>query len=58
MKSNVMLHDSACPFRLRCPLVIDGLCDTQPPPLRMLTGTHGVYCQHDAPALREAQDHP
>jgi peptide/nickel transport system ATP-binding protein len=58
MKSNVMLHDTACPFRLRCPLVIDGMCDTRPPPLRMLTSTHGVYCQHDAPALREAQEHP
>jgi len=58
MKSNVMLHDAACPFRLRCPLIIDGVCDTQPPPLRMLTSTHGIYCQHDAPALMKAQDQP
>ena len=58
MRSTVMLHDRACPFRLRCPLVIDDLCATEPPPLRMLTGTHGVYCQHDAPVLKKAQDHP
>ena len=57
MRSNAMLHDEACPFRLRCPLVIENVCAADAPPLRMLTGTHGVYCQHDAPALIEAQDH-
>ncbi len=57
MRSNVMLHDEACPFRLRCPLVIEGKCDTEPPPLTMLSKTHGIYCQRTADDLTVAQDH-
>ena len=46
MQSNVMLHDRACPFRVRCPLVIEGRCEGEPPPRREMGQHHVVYCQH------------
>ena len=41
--------DAGCAFRTRCPMMIEGVCDTQTPPLRALTENtdHGVYCHHD-----------
>lgn len=41
--------DDGCAFRTRCPMMIEGVCDTQTPPLRALTENtdHGVYCHHN-----------
>ncbi|MDE0417229.1 MAG: ABC transporter ATP-binding protein [bacterium] len=56
MRSNVMLHDRPCPFRMRCPLVISGTCDREPAPAREMGHGHIVMCQHDESALRAAQN--
>jgi len=55
MASNVMLHDPACPFRVRCPLVIEGKCGSEPPPRRDMGQHHAVYCQHTESELAEHQ---
>ena len=55
MRSNVMLHDLPCPFRMRCPLVISGTCDSEPAPAREMGHGHIVMCQHDEATLRAAQ---
>jgi peptide/nickel transport system ATP-binding protein len=55
MQSNVMLHDRACPFRVRCPLVIEGKCGSEPPPRREMGLHHVVYCQHTEAELAEHQ---
>ena len=55
MRSNVMLHDRPCPFRMRCPLVISGTCDREPAPAREMGRGHVVMCQHDEATLLEAQ---
>lgn len=33
-----------CRFNTRCPFAVPGLCDTDTPPLRQLSGTHSVAC--------------
>ena len=58
MRSNVMLHDPPCPFRMRCPLVIPGTCDSEPAARREMGRGHVVMCQHEEAALVAAQDHP
>ena len=58
MRSNVMLHDTPCPFRTRCPLTVPGTCDTEPVPRRELGRGHMVACQLDEAALLRAQVHP
>ena len=58
MRSNAMLHDLPCPFRMRCPVVVPGKCDTEPAPRRDVGRNHAVYCQHTGPELLEAQDLP
>ena len=58
MRSNVMLHDPPCPFRMRCPLVIPGTCDSGPAARREMGRGHVVMCQHEEAALFAAQDHP
>ena len=55
MRSNVMLHDHPCPFRMRCPLVMCGTCDREPAPAREMENGHIVMCQHDEATLRAAQ---
>ncbi len=55
MRSNVMLHDRPCPFRMRCPLVITGTCDREPAPAREMGRGHVVMCQHDEATLLAAQ---
>ena len=56
MRSNVMLHDRPCPFRLRCPVAIPGRCDAEPAPRRDMGRSHAVYCQHTEADLLAAQD--
>jgi len=57
MRSNVMLHDLPCPFRKRCPVMIEGKCDSEPAPRREMGHKHVVYCQHTEQELMKAQDH-
>jgi peptide/nickel transport system ATP-binding protein len=58
MRSNVMLHDIPCPFRMRCPVMIEGKCDVESAPRQEMGDHHTVYCQHSESELLEAQDHP
>ncbi len=55
MRSNVMLHDRPCSFRMRCPLAIPGTCETEPAPAREMGQGHIVMCQHDEATLLAAQ---
>ena len=50
--------DRGCAFRTRCPLVVEGLCESVPPPARSL-GDHGqnvVYCHRDIETLTAAAE--
>ncbi|MBC6440147.1 MAG: ABC transporter ATP-binding protein [Rhodospirillales bacterium] len=58
MRSNVMLHDEPCPFRMRCPMMIPGTCDTQPAPRQQMGSGHVIYCQHNDRELLKAQSTP
>lgn len=44
--------DEGCPFRARCPFVIEGTCDSRTPPARKLSETldHVVYCHRNVAA--------
>ena len=33
-----------CPFANRCPVVIDGVCDRKPPPVRQPSSGHQIAC--------------
>ncbi len=33
-----------CPFSTRCPYVIEGLCETTPPPVRSFSDSHTIAC--------------
>ncbi len=57
MRSNVMLHDLPCPFRKRCPVMIEGKCDVEPAPRCEMGQHHVVYCQHNEQELLTAQKH-
>jgi peptide/nickel transport system ATP-binding protein len=57
MRSNVMLHDVPCPFRMRCPVMIEGKCDVESAPRRDMGEHHVVYCQHSEKELFAAQEH-
>jgi peptide/nickel transport system ATP-binding protein len=48
-------HDIGCPFRTRCPLVIDGTCDSAPPPARLGVGGGTIYCHREIDELAAAQ---
>jgi len=41
-----------CPFQTRCPYMIKGLCDTTPPPDRMMSPRHVIACHLDEAVLR------
>jgi peptide/nickel transport system ATP-binding protein len=36
-----------CVFAIRCPHKLGPVCDTTPPPLRTLTGSHAIACHLD-----------
>jgi peptide/nickel transport system ATP-binding protein len=57
MRSNVMLHDVPCPFRMRCPVMIEGKCDVESAPRQEMGQKHVVYCQHNEQELFAAQNH-
>lgn len=44
--------DQGCAFRTRCPLSVEGLCDTQTPTVKKITHHHLIYCHrkiHELP---------
>ena len=50
--------DKGCAFRTRCPLVVEGLCESVTPPALAL-GDHGqniVYCHRDIETLTAAAE--
>jgi peptide/nickel transport system ATP-binding protein len=57
MRSNVMLHDVPCPFRMRCPVMIEGKCDVESASRQEMGQKHVVYCQHNEQELFAAQNH-
>ena len=47
-----------CPFYNRCPLAIDGLCDTQTPPVRAESEDHEIFCHLTLGNIEEASVQP
>jgi peptide/nickel transport system ATP-binding protein len=43
----VKMTDVGCPFVNRCPLVVDGLCDSQQPPTLEPAPGHRIYCHRE-----------
>jgi len=46
-----------CPFFNRCPMAIEGTCDTELAPLRKLAEGHIIACHHSVDDLVEAEHH-
>ncbi|MDH3468940.1 MAG: ABC transporter ATP-binding protein [Gammaproteobacteria bacterium] len=46
-----------CPFYNRCPMGIDGTCDTEHPPIRELQAGHQITCHLTIDQLQEAERH-
>ena len=44
-------NDLACPFYARCPLAIEGVCDTKPPPQQQVTSGHRIACHRQLSEL-------
>ena len=44
-----------CPFYNRCPMAIEGTCETQTPPVRELNNGHEISCHLTIDALEEAE---
>ncbi len=44
---NVELTSVGCPFVSRCPMAIDGVCDTQAPPRRTADQKHLIECHRE-----------
>jgi len=46
-----------CPFYNRCPMGIDGTCDTEHPPIRELENGHQISCHLTIDQMKEAEQH-
>jgi len=46
-----------CPFYNRCPLAIEGTCDTQVPPVREAINDHLIACHISLEELVESDEH-
>ena len=46
---------TACPYATYCPLVIDGICQTQASPWLSITNTHHIRCHADVKSLKAPQ---
>ena len=44
-----------CPFYNRCPMGIEGTCETETPPVRELEDGHEIHCHQTIEALEEAE---
>ncbi len=53
--AGVMPRDPACPFRARCPLMMPGVCDRDPPPARQAGGAHVIHCHREVDELAAYQ---
>ena len=51
MSGGVELTDTGCPFFARCPLAIEGTCDTQAPPRRVDGDDHVIECHREVDSL-------
>ena len=40
----ITISTAGCPFSNRCPFAIDGLCETEPPPIRTPAPGHQIAC--------------
>lgn len=49
--AGVMPRDRACPFRTRCPVMMPGICDVEPPPARKAGSDHIIHCHHEIDEL-------
>ena len=49
---------TGCPFYNRCPLAIEGVCNTQPVPIRQPAGGHRIACQREIEELSASQEAP
>jgi len=48
-------RDAGCSFRHRCPMRIEGRCETQAPPARQIAEGHALYCHRTLEELLSAQ---
>ncbi len=53
--AGVMPRDAACPFRTRCPLMMPGVCDREPPPARQAGDDHVIHCHREIDELAAYQ---
>ena len=51
MTGGVELTDVGCPFFARCPLAIEGTCDTTAPPRRVDGEDHVIECHREVADL-------
>ena len=49
--AGVMPRDAACPFRTRCPVMMSGICDIEPPPVRQAGPDHVIHCHREIDEL-------
>jgi peptide/nickel transport system ATP-binding protein len=47
-----------CPFYNRCPIAIDGTCNTQTPPMHEPTAGHMISCHHTVEEILEIENAP
>ena len=55
MRSTQVPVDIGCPFRTRCPMAIDSVCDRRPPPARITPNGQAIHCHREIDELTEAQ---
>lgn len=53
----VEITDTGCPFFNRCPMAMDGTCDTKVPPTQELKLGHFISCHCSMDQILEAEDH-
>ena len=51
----VEITKRGCPFYNRCPVAIDGTCETESPPIRELEGGHEIHCHRSIEELQETE---
>ena len=51
MSGGVELTEIGCPFFARCPLAIEGTCDTEAPPRRVDGDNHIIECHREVDEL-------
>ena len=54
----VEITERGCPFSRRCPLVVEGRCDREAPPLREPVPGHRIFCHREIDALGESPGRP